>query len=152
MGGLPYMTPLRISWGRRSAIAYKRDFGLGGGPVGGLPRVIDLWWQFARALGIPYQDGRWSGAVGVSVPPTAGAGSLQLVLALLAAGVGVSMALPTVPTAILSAVPPSDLGKASGISNMMQRFGAVFAIAIAGSVFAAYGHFGSPASMLVNVS
>ncbi|HEY2438616.1 MAG TPA: hypothetical protein VGI07_00225 [Solirubrobacteraceae bacterium] len=76
MGGLPYMTPLRISWGRRSAIAYKRDFGLGGGPVGGLPRVIDLWWQFARALGIPYQDGRWSGAVGVSVPPAAGAGSL----------------------------------------------------------------------------
>jgi MFS family permease len=57
------------------------------------------------------------------------------------------MALPTVPTAILSAVPPSDLGKASGISTMMQRFGAVFAIAIAGSVFAAYGHFGSPASV-----
>ena len=78
---------------------------------------------------------------------SAGAGSLQLVLALLAAGVGISMALPTVPTAILSAVPPSDLGKASGISNMMQRFGAVFAIAIAGSVFAAYGHFGSPASI-----
>src|SRR4029077_19505744 len=67
--------------------------------------------------------------------------------ALLAAGVGVSMALPTVPTAILSAVPPSDLGKASGISAMMQRFGAVFAIAIAGSVFAAYGHLGSPASI-----
>ncbi len=33
MGGLPYMTPLRITWGRHSAIAYKRDFGLGGGPV-----------------------------------------------------------------------------------------------------------------------
>jgi hypothetical protein len=29
MGGLPYMTPLRITWGRRSAIAYKRDFGSG---------------------------------------------------------------------------------------------------------------------------
>src|SRR5947209_3081527 len=40
LGGLPYMTPLRVSWGRRSAIAYKRDFGLGGAPVGGLPRVI----------------------------------------------------------------------------------------------------------------
>src|SRR5579884_1201420 len=38
MGGLPYMAPLRVSWGSRSAIAYKRDFGLGGGPVGGLPR------------------------------------------------------------------------------------------------------------------
>jgi len=83
----------------------------------------------------------------VALRASAGAGSFQLVLALLVAGVGISMALPTVPTAILSAVPPSDLGKASGISNMMQRFGAVFAIAIAGSVFAAYGHFGSPASV-----
>jgi EmrB/QacA subfamily drug resistance transporter len=83
----------------------------------------------------------------VALRASAGAGSFQLVLALLVAGVGISMALPTVPTAILSAVPPSDLGKASGISNMMQRFGAVFAIAIAGSVFAAYGHFGSPASI-----
>jgi len=24
------MTPLRITWGSRSAIAYKRDFGFGG--------------------------------------------------------------------------------------------------------------------------
>ena len=30
---------------------------------------------------------------------------------------------------------------------MMQRFGAVFAIAIAGSAFAASGHLGSPASI-----
>src|SRR5262249_33456434 len=51
LGGLPYMTPLRVTWGRHSAIAYKRDFGLGGGPIAGLPRVIDLWWQFAGALG-----------------------------------------------------------------------------------------------------
>src|SRR6516162_3566094 len=26
MGGLPYMTPLRITWSNQSAIAYKRDF------------------------------------------------------------------------------------------------------------------------------
>jgi EmrB/QacA subfamily drug resistance transporter len=83
----------------------------------------------------------------VALEASAGTGGAQLVLALLVAGVGISMALPTVPTAILSAVPPSDLGKASGISNMMQRFGAVFAIAIAGSVFATYGHLGSPAGV-----
>ena len=50
MGGLPYMTPLRITWAAHpdhSAIAYKRDFGFGGPPVAGLPRVIDLWWEFA---------------------------------------------------------------------------------------------------------
>lgn len=76
MGGLPYLTPLRVTWDGRSAVAYKRDFGLGGGPVDGLPRVIDLWWQFAGALRIPYEGGRWSGAVRVSRPPDAGAGSV----------------------------------------------------------------------------
>ncbi len=76
-----------------------------------------------------------------------GASTLQLVLALLVAGIGISMALPTVPTAVLSAVAPAEMGKASGINNMMQRFGAVFAIAIASSVFAAHGHLGSPASV-----
>ena len=53
MGGLPYMTPLRVTWDGRSAVAYKRDFGLGGGPVAGLPRVIDLWWQFAGGAADP---------------------------------------------------------------------------------------------------
>ncbi|HTU28426.1 MAG TPA: hypothetical protein VMF07_03530 [Solirubrobacteraceae bacterium] len=76
MGGLPYDTPLRISWGARSVIAYKRDIGLGGGPVDGLPRDIDLWWELAGALRIPYEDGRWSGAVRVARPPASGAGPL----------------------------------------------------------------------------
>jgi hypothetical protein len=76
MGGLAYMTPLRITWGDRSAIAYKRDFGLGGGPVDGLPRVIDLWWEFAGSLGIPYLNGLWSGPVRVQRPPTTGAGNV----------------------------------------------------------------------------
>ncbi len=72
MGGLPYMTPLRITWGGHSAIAYKRDFGLGGGPIDGLPRVIDLWWQLAGGLGIPYENGQWSGPVRIERPPAAG--------------------------------------------------------------------------------
>ena len=72
MGGLPYMTPLRITWSGRSAIAYKRDFGLGGGPVAGLPRVIDLWWRLAAGLGIPYEDGLWSGPVRIERPPATG--------------------------------------------------------------------------------
>ncbi len=76
MGGLPYMTPLRVTWGRHSAIGYKRDFGFGGGPIAGLPRVIDLWYQFAAALGIPYQNGLWSGPVTIERPPAAGAGNL----------------------------------------------------------------------------
>jgi hypothetical protein len=76
MGGLPYMTPLRITWSSRSAIAYKRDFGLGGGPVDGLPRVIDLWWRLAGSLGIPYENGLWSGPVRIARPPATGAANL----------------------------------------------------------------------------
>jgi hypothetical protein len=76
MGGLSYLAPLRITWANRSAIAYKRDFGLGGGPIDGLPRVIDLWWQLAGNLGIPYASGLWSGPVRIERPPDSGAGNL----------------------------------------------------------------------------
>jgi hypothetical protein len=80
MGGLPYMTPLRITWparpGAHSAIAYKRDIGLGGGPIAGLPRVIDLWWELAGRLGIPYERGLWSGPVDIERPPGTGAANL----------------------------------------------------------------------------
>jgi hypothetical protein len=39
------------------------------------------------------------------------------------------------------------MGKASGVNYMAQRFGTVFALAIASAVFAAHGHLGSPASV-----
>ena len=39
---------------------------------------------------------------------------------------------------------PEEIGKASGINAMFQRFGTVFAMAIAGAVFSAYGHLGTP--------
>jgi EmrB/QacA subfamily drug resistance transporter len=72
---------------------------------------------------------------------------VELVVALLVAGVGISMALPTVPTAVLNAVPTTHLGKASGINYMAQRFGTVFAIAIGSAVFSAHGHLGNPAAV-----
>jgi hypothetical protein len=89
MGGLPYETPLRITWATHSVIAYKRDIGLGGGPIDGLPRVIDLWWQLAEALGIPYEDGRWSGPVRVQRPPATGAGNVLGSSALVSAPIAV---------------------------------------------------------------
>ena len=72
---------------------------------------------------------------------------VELVLALLVAGIGISMALPTVPTAVLNAVAPHEMGKASGINYMAQRLGGVFAIAISTAVFTANGHLGTPASV-----
>ena len=74
------------------------------------------------------------------------AGYGRFVIPLIIAGIGVSMAIPTVPTATLGAVPPADVGRASGVSNTMQRFGAAFGIAVVTAVFAAHGHFGSVAS------
>jgi cell wall-associated NlpC family hydrolase len=76
MGGLPYLTPLRITWGAHSALAYKRDIGFGGAPIAGLPRVIDLWWELAGRLGIPYERGLWSGPIEIERPPSTGASSL----------------------------------------------------------------------------
>jgi EmrB/QacA subfamily drug resistance transporter len=72
---------------------------------------------------------------------------VELAVALLVAGAGISMALPTVPTAVLNAVPATQLGKASGINYMAQRLGAVFAIAIGSAVFSAHGHLGNPAAV-----
>ncbi len=88
-----------------------------------------------------------AGFAWVAVAGSLSASWVELDIALAVAGVGVSMALPTVPTAVLNAVAPADLGKASGINYMMQRLGAVFAIAVASAVFGAYGHLGTPASV-----
>ena len=72
---------------------------------------------------------------------------IELDLALLVAGIGVSMALPTVPTTVLDAVAAEEIGKAAGINYMIQRFGTVFALAIASAVFSAHGRLGTPATV-----
>ena len=51
------------------------------------------------------------------------------------------------PTAVLNAVPATQLGTASGINYMAQRFGTVFAVAIGSAVFSAHGHLGTPAAV-----
>jgi len=77
---------------------------------------------------------------------TTGASYGQLVISLIVAGVGISMALPIAPTAVLSAVLPTQMGKASGVNSTLQRLGAAFAIAVASAVFASNGHLGTPAT------
>ncbi|WP_064750593.1 MFS transporter [Solirubrobacter soli] len=87
------------------------------------------------------------GFIWVAARGSLSTGWIELTGALLVAGIGISMALPTVPTAVLSAVSHDEMGKASGVNYMAQRFGAVFAIAIGSAVFSAYGHLGTPASV-----
>lgn len=72
----------------------------------------------------------------------------ELVLPLIVAGVGFSLAVPIAPTVVVSAVKPHEMGKASGVNSTMQRFGAAFAIAIGAAVFASNGHIATPTTFV----
>jgi EmrB/QacA subfamily drug resistance transporter len=65
----------------------------------------------------------------------------------LIAGVGISMALPSVTAGGLNAVPPDLLGKAAGTLNTMQQFGAVFGVAVVTAVFNAHGSLATSATV-----
>ena len=75
------------------------------------------------------------------------AGYASYIAPFLIAGVGISMALPSVSAAGLNAVGPQSLGKAAGVMNTMQQFGAVFGIAVATTVFNAHGSLASAAAI-----
>ncbi|MEW6642916.1 MAG: MFS transporter [Pseudomonadota bacterium] len=68
-----------------------------------------------------------------------------LALPLVIAGAGVSLAMPAAQAAVLGAVAPPELGKASGIFNMARFLGGVCGIALAVAVFALGGDATSPA-------
>jgi len=72
----------------------------------------------------------------------------QLVAPLLLAGCGVSVAIPATMSAVMTAVPPAAIGKASGTLNMLRQLGGVFGVAIVAAVFAARGHYASPATFV----
>jgi EmrB/QacA subfamily drug resistance transporter len=78
---------------------------------------------------------------------TRSAGYASYVAPLVIAGVGISMAIPCVSAAGLNAVSPQSLGKAAGVMNTMQQFGAVFGIAIATTVFNANGSLATAATI-----
>jgi MFS family permease len=86
------------------------------------------------------------GLAWIAAIAAAGAAYGQFVAPLIVAGIGISMAIPITSTAVLSAVAPPDMGKASGVNSTLQRFGAAFAIAVAAAVFTANGHLGTPLS------
>jgi EmrB/QacA subfamily drug resistance transporter len=68
----------------------------------------------------------------------------KLVMPLVVAGAGVSMAMPAAQNAVLSAVAPAELGKASGAFNMFRYLGGAFGIAILVAMFAGTGGVASP--------
>ena len=68
----------------------------------------------------------------------------RLVVPLMMAGVGVSMAMPALQNAVVSAVAPGSLGQASGTFNALRQLGGVFGIAILVAVFSGSGGYGTP--------
>jgi len=103
--------------------------------IGARPLIVPGLLMQAAGFGwIVYLAARSSGYAGFVAP-------------FLIAGVGISMALPSVSAAGLNAVSPQSLGKAAGVMNTMQQFGAVFGIAVATTVFNAHGSLASPAAI-----
>ena len=68
------------------------------------------------------------------------------IVPLMVAGAGVSMAMPAAQSAVMSAVDPGDLGKASGAFMTMRQLGGVFGLAIAAAVFSGHGSYASSLS------
>ena len=67
-----------------------------------------------------------------------------MIAPLVIAGAGISMAIPSAQNAVMNAVAPDDLGKASGVNMMMRQLGGVFGVAIAAAVFTGAGSYVSP--------
>jgi MFS family permease len=77
------------------------------------------------------------GSIAVIVEP--GMAYSVIVAPLVLAGVGVSMAMPSVQNAVLSSVAAAEMGKASGVFNMGRFLGGVFGVALLVAVFSARG-------------
>jgi MFS family permease len=78
---------------------------------------------------------------------TTSASYASFVVPFVIAGVGISMALPSVTAGGLNAVPPDLLGKAAGTLNTMQQFGAVFGVAVVTAVFNSHGSLATPSAV-----
>jgi EmrB/QacA subfamily drug resistance transporter len=68
----------------------------------------------------------------------------ELVLPLIVAGIGVSMAIPAGQNSVIGRIPVGQLGKAAGANSMLRELGDVFGIAVVVAVFAAVGSYASP--------
>jgi MFS family permease len=61
-------------------------------------------------------------------------------------GAGIGLAIPAVTKAVIGAVPPGDIGKASGVFSTMRQLGGAFGVAILAAVFTAGGSYASAAA------
>ena len=67
----------------------------------------------------------------------------HLVVPLIVAGVGISMAIPSAQNSVVGSATLETAGKLAGINSMMRELGGVFGIAVAVAVFAGFGGYAS---------
>jgi EmrB/QacA subfamily drug resistance transporter len=133
--------------------------GLGYGPLGAGLRLMP--WG-ATTIIVPQLAGRLIGRFGERRFIVGGMllhGSSMVWIALIAApdlayahmvaplvlsGAGVAMSLPAAQSAVLRAVEPQDIGRASGAFSTSRQLGAAFGVAVLVAVFARAGGYGSP--------
>ncbi|MBB5955943.1 EmrB/QacA subfamily drug resistance transporter [Saccharothrix tamanrassetensis] len=70
-------------------------------------------------------------------------GYLELLPALVVSGAGLTMAMPAAQKAVVGAVRPGEVGRASGAFMMLRIFGGVFGVAVSVAVFAGAGGYSS---------
>jgi EmrB/QacA subfamily drug resistance transporter len=66
------------------------------------------------------------------------------IVALVIAGCGTSLALPSGQNAVMNSVPAVYVGKAAGVFNSVRQLGGVLGIAIVSAVFASQGSYAGP--------
>jgi hypothetical protein len=67
----------------------------------------------------------------------------ELVAPLVISGAGFAMAIPATQSAVLGAVAPADLGRASGVFSTARQLGGAFGVAVLVAVFAGRGGYAS---------
>jgi EmrB/QacA subfamily drug resistance transporter len=87
-----------------------------------------------------------AGTTWLALVGTAGPGYALVLPPLLLAGLGVSLAMPATQKCVITAVPGTEIGKASGVASALRWLGAVVGIALLAAVFGGHGGLATPAA------
>ncbi len=89
-----------------------------------------------------------AGTAWIAVIARTGLPFSHLVVPLIVAGVGISMALPSAQNSVVGSATVETAGKLAGINSTMRELGGVFGIAVAVAVFAAAGGYATSQSFI----
>ncbi len=85
-----------------------------------------------------------AGFAWIALIASSGVAYWEMIGPMMVAGAGISMSIPGAQNAVLNAVGPADLGRASGAAAMTRQLGGVFGLAVAVAVFTGAGSYASP--------